>query len=83
MKNRKTITMLTVLIVLFSLIAAITSIFSGGGPGRHLLTSVRDETIMLYGRGLYQDDSVSMASQAIAQNAVTILVGIPMLIVSL
>lgn len=83
MKNRKTISMLTVLIVLFSLIAAITSIFSGGGPGRHLFTSVRGEPIMLYGRGLYQDDSVSMASQAIAQNAVTILVGIPMLIVSL
>lgn len=83
MKNRKTITILTALIILFSLTAAVVGIFSGGGPGRHLFTSVHGETIMLYGRGLYQNDSVSAASQAIAQDVVTILVGIPMLIVSL
>ena len=83
MKSRKVITILTVLIVLFSLIAAAAGIFSSGGTGRHLFASVRGESVMLYGRGLYQNDSVSMASQAIAQNVVTILVGIPMLIVSL
>lgn len=83
MKNRKAITILTVLIVLFSLIAAAAGIFSSGGPGRQLFTSVRGESVILYGRGLYRNDSVSMASQAIAQDVVTLLVGIPMLIVSL
>lgn len=83
MKNRKTITILTALIVIFSLIAVAAGIFSGGGPGRHGFTSVHGETVMLYGKGLYQNDSVSMASQAIAQDFVTVLLGIPMLIVSL
>lgn len=83
MKNRKTITILASLIAIFSLIAAAVGIFSSGGPGRHGFTSVHGETVMLYGRGLYQNDSVSMASQAMAQDVVTILLGIPMLIVSL
>lgn len=83
MKNRKPITILAALIALLSLAAAAVGIFSGGGPGRHVFTSVHGEAVMLYGRGLYRNDSVSMASQAIAQDVVTILVGIPMLMVSL
>lgn len=84
MESRKTITILTVLIVILSFIAAAVGIFSGGEPGgRHVFISVHDEAVILYGRGLYQNDSVSMAAQAIAQDIVTILIGIPMLIVSL
>ncbi|HEX7713527.1 MAG TPA: hypothetical protein VF531_05865, partial [Bacillota bacterium] len=36
-----------------------------------------------YGKGLYRNDSVSAASQAIAQDVVTLIVGIPLLILGL
>ena len=45
--------------------------------------SIYGETITLNGKGLYYNDSVSMASQARAQDFVTLIVGIPLLIISL
>lgn len=83
MKFRKEMTFLVLLIMALSFAAAITGICSSGGPGRHEFTSIRGETVEIYGEGLYRNDSVSMASQAIAQDVVTILLGIPLLAVSL
>lgn len=83
MKFRKEMTVLTVLIMVLSLTAAITGIYSSGGPGKHEITSIRGETVEIYGKGLYRNDSVSMASQAIAQDVVTVLVGVPLLAASL
>jgi hypothetical protein len=83
MKFRKEVTVLAVLIMVLSLTAAITGIYSSGGPGKHEITSIRGETVEIYGKGLYRNDSVSMASQAIAQDVVTVLVGIPLLAASL
>ncbi|MGG6310492.1 hypothetical protein [Paenibacillus macerans] len=83
MKFRKEMTVLAVLIMVLSFAAAVAGIYSSGGPGRHEFTSVRGETVEIYGEGLYRNDSVSMASQAIAQDVVTVLLGIPLLVVSL
>lgn len=41
------------------------------------------ETIKIYGKGLYRYDSVSIATQGIAQDIVTIVLGVPLLVVSL
>lgn len=37
----------------------------------------------MYGSGIYKNDSLSAAAQAIAQDGVTLVVGIPLLLVSL
>ena len=41
------------------------------------------ETIKIYGKGLYRYDSVSIATQGIAQDIVTIVLGIPLLVIAL
>lgn len=45
--------------------------------------TIDGETVALYGKGLYYKDSVSGASQAKAQDIVTLVVGIPFLAISL
>ncbi|MBS7526253.1 hypothetical protein KHM83_06155 [Fusibacter paucivorans] len=42
--------------------------------------SLRGETVLLYGKGIYAKEAVDYALQAIAQDIVTLLVGIPMLV---
>lgn len=83
MKNIKTIRILTVLIIVLSLIAGLTGIFSSGAKQYPDVVSTFGETIKLYNKGLYARDSVSMANQAIGQDIVTVIVGVPLLVVSL
>ncbi|WP_025694663.1 hypothetical protein [Paenibacillus durus] len=82
MKNGKIVSFLSVLIIVLAAVAVGYGLFSGGGTGRHMFTSVRGEQVVLDGRGVYQNDSVSMAAQARGQDAVTLFVGIPLLAVS-
>ncbi|WFA09361.1 hypothetical protein [Tissierella sp. Yu-01] len=83
MKYNKTISLLVVCIVLLSIFASAIGIFSNYGPGAYEIESFRGERINIYGRGLYSDDSISVATQGIAQDIVTLVLGIPLLIVSL
>ncbi|MDX8366380.1 hypothetical protein [Cytobacillus sp. IB215665] len=83
MKHAKLIKMLVILIIVLSLISSVYGVFSNQGPGQFEFMSVRGETVTVQGNGLYQYDSISIASQAIAQDIVTIVVGIPLLIISL
>ena len=69
-------------IVVLSLFASLTGIFSDGGPGPWAHTSVRGEEVMIYGRGIYQHMSAEVAPQGIAQDYVTLFLGIPLLILS-
>jgi hypothetical protein len=46
-------------------------------------TSLRDEIVTIRGRGLYQYDSISYVAQAIAQDTVTIVLGIPLIIMGI
>jgi hypothetical protein len=54
----------------------------GEGPGHEFLT-LRGETVTIQGHGLYRHETVSAAAQAVAQDVVTLLVGIPLLVVSM
>ena len=83
MKHRKTITALAILIVLFSAVAASTGIFSGEGEGTYSYTSIRGETIPIYGKGIYKHMSADVAIQGIAQDVVTLFIAIPVLILAL
>jgi hypothetical protein len=82
MKYKKSISILTVLIAALSLIAAICGILPGQGANFDF-TSLHGQAVTIYGRGVYQNDSASVAAQAIGQDIVTIILGIPLLLISL
>ncbi|MDQ7816479.1 MAG: hypothetical protein RDU14_05590 [Melioribacteraceae bacterium] len=83
MKNRKIITTLVLLIALASTIAASSGIFSNEGPGQYEYESIRGQKVMIYGKGLYQHMSADVAIQGIAQDYITLFVGVPLLLISL
>ena len=81
--NQKVITILTILIAALSLAMVLAGLCSSQVREFAPVTTSFGETIELYQKGLYARDSVSMATQAIAQDRVTLIVGIPLLLVSL
>lgn len=83
MKNQKSITILSSIIILLSAAAALTGIFSSAGPGSFEFESIRGEMVQMYGEGVYRHMSAEVAPQGIAQDFVTLIIGIPLLIVSL
>lgn len=83
MKYQKTISILVYTIIILAITATFFAIFSNQGPGEYKFKSIYGETISIYGKGLYQHDSAAMAAQAIAQDYVTLFLGIPLLLVSL
>ena len=83
MRYGKILGFLVLGIIMLSLLAAGYGVFSDQGPGRHEFRAITGETVTIYGKGLYRNDSVSAASQAIAQDVVTLIVGIPLLILGL
>ena len=83
MENKTTIILLVVTITALAAWATITGITSNEGRGSYAYHSIRGREVMLYGKGLYKDMSAEVAPQGIAQDYVTLLIGIPMLLISL
>lgn len=83
MKYQKPISLLVSFIILCSIVATSYGIFSNQGQGESEYKSIFGETVSIYGKGLYRHESVQMASQAIAQDVVTLFLGIPLLLFSL
>lgn len=80
-KINNTQIVLSILITILSLFAAGASMVWPRGDGQsHEVVTLRGDTVLIQGSGLYQRDSVTMASQAIAQDYVTVLIAAPMLI---
>jgi len=83
MKTSKALLVLVSLIGVLALIAAGAGVFwQGGGSGPFPFTTVRGETVTIHGRGLYRFDTESAVAQAVAADAVTLGLGLPLLIVS-
>lgn len=82
MKNHKAFTWMIVLIAALCLIAAGAGLFWPADGQPYEITSHRGETVMINGRGLYRYDSVSSAAQMQANDAVTLILGIPLLLLS-
>ncbi len=80
MKYRKSVSILVVCIAVFALFAAGVGALSsiGAGQQQHFL-SIRGETVSIFGRDIYNNDSVSV----VAQDCVTVFLGVPLLILSL
>lgn len=83
MKNKRSITILVILITLASIIATTNGIFTDEGPGQYEHESIRGEKIIIYGKGLYQHMSEDVAIQGIAQDYITLFVGVPLILISL
>ncbi|MCC7569332.1 MAG: hypothetical protein KO463_06955 [Candidatus Methanofastidiosa archaeon] len=77
------ISILVSLIAALSLVATVSGITSDDGPGRYVYTSIRGEDITIYGEGVYKHMSEEVAVQGIAQDYVTLFVGIPLLFAGL
>lgn len=83
MKNSKIISVLVMCIAILSAVASAVGIFYTRGTGSYQYQSIRNETIRIYGKGLYHHMSADVAIQGIAQDYITLFVAIPLLLYSL
>jgi hypothetical protein len=83
MNISKAVTWLSSLIVVMAVIAAGIGLFWQDGGHTFLFTTLHGQTVQIYGQGLYHYDTVASASQEKGQDVVTLLVGIPLLVLSL
>ena len=61
MKNKKLVISLVIIIALCSVVCAWIGVTSGDGTGQYSYTSIRGEEVIIYGSGIYKDESLSMA----------------------
>lgn len=71
---------LALIIIPLALLAAGAGIFWKGTGESYPFETLRGETVMIRGHGLYRYDTVSSSSQEIATDVVTLLIGIPLLL---
>jgi len=83
MARAGTISLLVFCIAALAIVAAGAGIFLNDGPGPYLYQSIRGDTITIYGRGVYRHMSAEVAPQGIAQDYVTLGLGVPLLLISL
>jgi hypothetical protein len=83
MKNKKLVVTLVFIIAVASTICSIIGVASNDGLGEYTFTSIHGEEVTIYGYGIYKNESLSMASQVIAQDWVILVMGIPALLLSL
>ena len=78
----KKIQIMSYIIAGIAFIAALTGLMAFGESQDILFITIGGEEVYLYGRGIYANDTVSIALQAIAQDFVTLVIAIPLLIYS-
>ncbi|MFC0903362.1 hypothetical protein ACFHWD_01460 [Clostridium sp. MT-14] len=84
MKMNKTSNLLVIFIIILASIASAYGFFSNNAINENqTIQTIHNETVRLYGKGLYHNESVSMAAQVRAQDVVTLVFAIPLLLVSL
>jgi hypothetical protein len=80
MKTNNIVIRLAILIIPLALLAAGAGVFWQGTGASYSFNTLRGETVMIQGHGLYRFDTVKSASQEIGNDIVTLLIGIPLLI---
>ena len=82
-KFNKSINILVLIIIVLALAACLFGLFSSGGIGQYEFKSINNETVKIYGEGIYKNDSISAVAQGKASDFVTLVLGIPLLIASI
>ncbi len=84
MKISNVLITLSILIAVLSLFAAGLGLFyQGSGGGSFPFTTIRGQTVQTYGQGVYRLDTLTPAISFKMADLVTLLVAVPLLIVSL
>jgi len=83
MKYKKSITILVLIIFILATIACSYGIFSKDISRKKEFKAISGQTVKLYAKGLYKNDSVSGGLQAVGQDIVTLVIGLPLLLISL
>lgn len=83
MQNKKTISILIIIIAIFSTVATVFGIFTNSGTGNYEFKSINKQTVIIYGKGVYENMSADVAIQGIAQDYITLFIAIPLLIFAL
>jgi hypothetical protein len=74
---------LAIFIVPLALLAAGAGVFWQGTGEPYPFETLRGETVMIRGHGLYRYDTLLSSSQEVGQDIVTLLLGIPLLLVGI
>jgi len=82
MKNQSALSWLIPLIGMLALIAAGAGLFWPSDGQQYPFTSMRGEAVTLFGHGLYRYDTVSTAAQEQAADVITLVLGLPLLVLS-
>ena len=82
MKHTKTVSVLVGLIGLLSLVSSLVGIIFSNGGESQVFQTVFGEAVEILGSGIYQNNSISVAAQGIANDYITLLIAIPALILS-
>jgi hypothetical protein len=80
MKTSKTLLYLSLLVALLATVYAGVGLFSQGGDGPFTFTTLHGETVEMYGRGIYGNDSAFFAPVFRGTDAVTLFLCVPALI---
>jgi hypothetical protein len=67
-------------IALLTVVATVTPMLRVDGPGPAPHSSMRGQTVMLYGHGPYRHMPADVAVQGLAQDLVTLVLGVPLLL---
>jgi hypothetical protein len=82
-KNNSIVVLLSLIIIPLALFAAGMGVFWQGSGEAQPFTTLRGDTVQVQGHGLYRYDGVSSASQEIAQDVVTLVIGVPLLLLGI
>lgn len=82
MKQGSALYWLVPLIAVLAIITAGVGLFSQGGDGPFLFTTIHGNTVEMYGHGLYRNDSLFVGGLFRGTDAITLFVSIPLLLVS-
>jgi hypothetical protein len=83
MQTKRILETLTYIIATGATGATLCGIASNGGTGPYKHVSIRGDQVLIYGKGIYRHMSAEVAPQGIAQDYVTLFVGVPLLLVAL
>jgi len=83
MKKETKLTLLVLMIIPLAILTTAAGIWSDEGTGSYMYESIRGETVEIYGKGIYRHMSADVAIQGIAQDYVTLFMGIPLLLIGL